>query len=102
MNLHPRLIGAIKITSTVVITGALGLEVWNLSGGFQQNEMSGFWQILLILVHFGLLAHLIEGILAGFLSPRHQALQAGVYTFFTGTVSLWEIYQRREEGSTSR
>lgn len=97
MNLHPGLIGAIKITSTVVITGALGLESWNLYGGFPQGQTSAFWQVLLMLVHLGLLVHLIEGIVAVYLSPRHQALQSGVYTFFTGTLSLWEIYQRREQ-----
>ena len=97
INLHPRWFMLIKITSTVLITGALGLEFWNFRIGLPSGEGFGQWQGLLIVVHFGLLVHLIEGIIVAVISPRHQALQSAVYTFFTGTVSLWDFWQQSQK-----
>ncbi|MEM8677556.1 MAG: DUF4499 domain-containing protein [Cyanobacteria bacterium P01_G01_bin.67] len=83
----------IKIISTIVITGSLGLECWNFYLYFQgeslpDNLNSLFWVGSIILI-----VHLIEALIAAIKASSYQKnpLSYGLYTFFVGFVSLQEL-----------
>ena len=83
---------AIKVLSTVLIAGAIALELWTVYTRTQQQEIPHFLTPVLYLVTFALVSHFIEGIIGAFVAFRQQknAIAAGVYIFFTGTVGLLE------------
>ena len=90
-----RLLTTIKIISTILITGALGLELWNLYA--VQSQMTPFELPfpLLWIGRFALVAHFLEGMIAFIYAPfRNQsAIASGIYTFFVGTVGLVELFE---------
>lgn len=87
--------GLIKIVSTVLITGAIGLEAWNryatLTNFAVPNQLYPvFW-----IGRFALAAHAIEGIIAILYagSKEKMPIRYGIYTFFVGTVGLIELFE---------
>ena len=89
-------VSVIKIVSTILITGALGLEVWHL---FLAANNSDFPQSLIPVLWFGrfaVIAHFIEGMIAASIAPSRQKpiLRYATYTFFVGTVGLLELLDR--------
>lgn len=94
-SLNPKLVQSIKIVSTILISNAIGLELWNLYAVFSHQVIPSFIQILVVIAHLALLSHFIEGIIAGFyIFPRGgNYIKDGVYTFFTGTVGLLELWE---------
>lgn len=95
--IHPQLLLSIKILSTVLIGGAIALEGWNFYSQFAHHPLPSLLQPLQWLGRIALVSHLIEGIIAGVYtaSSKKTALQAGVYTFFTGTLGLLELWGDR-------
>jgi hypothetical protein len=89
----PILIQAIKIVSTLLISGAIILETWNLITHFIDRPLPEIFKWVIIIERFALISHLIEAIIAGFSAQRQEKnpLRSGVYTFFVGTVGLWEV-----------
>ena len=89
----------VKVFSCILISGALGLELWNI---LAQGSLFPAWQFLFYLGRLALIGHLIEGIVAAFYAPSKGRLPlgTGVYTFFVGTVGLVELFQQpqKEEG----
>ncbi|MGK7923666.1 MAG: hypothetical protein AB4290_00180 [Spirulina sp.] len=83
----------IKVLSTILITGAIALQIWMFYFRSQSQELPHFLMPILWLTGFVLLSHLIEGIIGGFVAFRRQknAIASGVYIFFTGTVGLLEV-----------
>lgn len=79
----------IKVVSTVLITSALGLELWNLYAPIQGLA------ILFYIERFALISHGIEAAIAAVSAPsRGQSpLKYSLYTFFVGTVALIELFQ---------
>ncbi|MEL6437932.1 MAG: hypothetical protein AAFQ80_01570 [Cyanobacteria bacterium J06621_8] len=84
----------IKILSTILITGALSLDCWNIY--LQQHGQSLppglssiFW-----LGNISLSAHVVEGIIAAIKAPAcdRNPLRYGIYTFFVGYVGLQELF----------
>ncbi|MEY3869928.1 MAG: hypothetical protein RLZZ338_3819 [Cyanobacteriota bacterium] len=94
-SLNPKLVQLIKIVSTILISNAIGLELWNLYAVFSHQVIPSFIQILVVIAHLALLSHFIEGIIAGFyVFPRGgNYIKDGIYTFFTGTVGLLELWE---------
>jgi hypothetical protein len=89
------IIVAVKIVSTLLMTGAIGLELWNLL-----TQMGPFPPLpvpapLLWFTRFALIAHGMEGIIGTvFAFPRPDLPWFyGIYTFFVGTVGIWELFQ---------
>jgi len=84
----------IKILSIVAIASAIALEAWNFYGNFTHQPLPHVLLLVLGLGRIALLSHLIEGIIAGIYAPAKEknAVQYGIYTFFTGTVGLLELF----------
>jgi hypothetical protein len=89
------LLTTIKVISTMLIVGVLGLELRNLYAA--QSQMTPFelpfplrW-----IGRFALVAHFLEGMVAFIYAPsRNQsAIASGIYTFFVGTVGLVELFE---------
>ena len=92
------LLTTIKIISTMLIVGVLGLELRNLYA--LQSQMTPFELPfpLLWIGRFALVAHFLEGMIAFIYAPsRNQpAIASGIYTFFVGTVGLVELFELQE------
>lgn len=91
----------IKYLSTILITGAIGLELWRLYLIFHNDPIPSFMYPMLWLGRFALVAHLIEGIIAAIYAPRKQKypLSYGTYTFFVGTIALSELFALEDRNS---
>lgn len=89
------LLTTIKMISTMLIVGVLGLELRNLYA--VQSQMTPFELPfpLLWIGRFALVAHFLEGMIAFIYAPsRNQpAIASGIYTFFVGTVGLVELFE---------
>ncbi len=88
----------IKIVSTMLISGAIILGIWDLTSNLIDIPFHDIWKNetftwVIILARFALISHLIEAIIAGFAakSQGKNPLKSAVYTFFVGTVGLWEV-----------
>lgn len=84
----------IKVISIFVMTAAIGLEIFNLYELLAQKEIPASLNLFIWLAHVPVVAHLIEAIIAGYYAPskNQKSLNYGVYTFFTGTVGLLELF----------
>lgn len=85
----------IKVLSTVLISGAIALEWWNLyTHGFDRFE--GLMPIVWF-ERFALVAHGLEGVISAFLAPAkgEKPIPYGVYTFFVGTIGLLELFDQK-------
>lgn len=93
-----RLVIIIKIISTTLIIGVLGLELGNLYVLRSQMTPLDLPFPLLWIGRFALVAHFLEGLVAFIYAPsRNQpAIASGIYTFFVGTVGLVELFELQE------
>ena len=89
-----KLFPPIKVISTVLITSAIGLELWNIYTQLNYHQIPNILNPILWLGRLALIAHLIEGIIAAFSAPSKGEipLKYGTYTFFVGTVGLFELF----------
>ncbi|MGB6294568.1 MAG: hypothetical protein WBF90_00110 [Rivularia sp. (in: cyanobacteria)] len=89
---------AIKILSTVLMIGAIFLELWNIYA-IQNNLIIPsnikpiFW-----IERIAVATHLIEAIIAAFKASSKEKIwyQYGIYTFFVGTIGLMELFSEQE------
>ncbi|MBP0020770.1 MAG: hypothetical protein J7647_24835 [Cyanobacteria bacterium SBLK] len=83
----------IKVLSTVLIAGAIALDSWIVARAFPFSELPHFFFLLFWFTVFALGSHLIEGIIGTVVAFRRKenAIAAGIYIFFTGTVGLLEV-----------
>ena len=101
MKLDDRLANAIKLLSTVLISGAIALELWNLyTHGFARFDR---FKLLIWFERFALLAHLGEGAIAAIYAPRkgEKPIRFAIYTFFVGTIGLFELFDRSSDSNES-
>ena len=93
-SIKAKLLHLLKIISTVLIMGAIGLEIWNIYASLSESIVPDFLRLFIWLGIFAILAHFLEGILAAFLAFRSgkNSIKCGVYTFFTGTAGLLELF----------
>ena len=80
----------IKVTSIVLISAALTLELGNLALGIATPIPS----LVINFGRFALIAHGLEAAIAVIYAPsrQQQSLTYGLYTFFVGTVGLLELF----------
>ena len=97
-TIAPILLATIKIVSTMLISGAIILEIWELTSKFIHIPFYDIWKLeiftwVIIIARFALISHLIEAIIAGFAakSQGKNPLKSAFYTFFVGTVGLLEV-----------
>jgi hypothetical protein len=91
--MNPTIAKSIKIVSTLAMTSALGLSGWNLSLHLQGESLPPHLTSLFWLGSIALLAHGVEGVIAGLKARSHNKnpLLYGIYTFFVGFVGLQEL-----------
>ena len=99
MSIPKLVLITIKITATILIIGALGLELGNIFVGTDNMMLLNVPLPLLWLGRFALVAHFIEAIIAFIYAPsRNQsAIASGIYTFFVGTVGLLELFEEKKQ-----
>ncbi|MDJ0634204.1 MAG: hypothetical protein QNJ34_13525 [Xenococcaceae cyanobacterium MO_188.B29] len=85
----------IKITSTILITSALGLEIWQVYVLLNGTSLPNQLDPVLCLGSIALIAHLIEGLIAAFQANacHKNFIIYGIYTFFVGFVGLLELQE---------
>ncbi len=90
-----KLFSLIKITSTILITGALGLEIWQIYAILTDASLPNQLYPVVWLGSIALIGHLIEGLIAGFKANAGQKnfITYGIYTFFVGFVGLLELQE---------
>jgi hypothetical protein len=85
----------IKITSTLLISSAISLEIWKIAADFTNSELPDLPPLLFVISRSAITVHAIEGAIAAIYTPdKTKVLQEGIYTFFVGTLGLLEIYSR--------
>ena len=90
-----KLVSLLKVISPVLMVGAIGLELWNLEATLSHGQFPNSLMPVLWLGHFAITIHLIEAVVAALNAPakKHKLIQYGIYTFFVGTVGLWELFE---------
>ncbi|HEY9659289.1 MAG TPA: hypothetical protein V6C65_12610 [Allocoleopsis sp.] len=93
------LVSLIKSLSIVLMTGAIGLELWQLESVLTQSQQPAIPLVILWMARFALIVHGMEGIIAAVYATRQQRppLFHAVYTFFVGTVGLVELYNDKKQ-----
>lgn len=88
-------INLIKIISSILITGALGLDLWYLYWRLRDRIMPNILAPVLWIANIALAIHLIAGLIAAFKANTFERnfFTYGIYTFFVGFVGLWELWQ---------
>lgn len=91
--MNPNTARAIKIISTLAMTGALSLEAANLYLHLQGQSLPANLNPLFWLGSVALIAHAFEGIIAATKARSHakNPLSYGIYTFFVGFIGLQEL-----------
>lgn len=91
--MNPKITKTIKITSTLLISGALGLEFWNMYLYLHHSSLPAGLKSLFWLGNAALIAHGVEGIVAALKasSQDKNPLIYGIYTFFVGFPGLQEL-----------
>ncbi|MEM9538734.1 MAG: hypothetical protein AAGA60_04395 [Cyanobacteria bacterium P01_E01_bin.42] len=85
----------IKVLSTVLVTGAIALDSWIVTHSLPVSELPHLFRLLFWFTIFALGSHLLEGIIGAVVAFRREknAIAAGFYIFFTGTVGLLEVLE---------
>jgi hypothetical protein len=98
-QIKKKALSVIKFISTILIISAIGWELVNIYAALNNQKMPSNLNPLFWLGRFALVAHLIEGIIATvYASSKKKApIQYGIYTFFVGTVGLWELFTESNE-----
>ncbi|NJP09701.1 MAG: hypothetical protein HC866_09605 [Leptolyngbyaceae cyanobacterium RU_5_1] len=89
----------IKVISVVLISGAIGLEAWNLYAILTNRQVPSSLNPVFWIERFAVISHLIEGLIAAYYAPSRNKMpiQYGTYTFFVGTVGLLELFLQEPE-----
>ncbi|MGB7442995.1 MAG: hypothetical protein WA919_18170 [Coleofasciculaceae cyanobacterium] len=97
-RIDKKFVTAIKVISTVLISCAIGWELYNIYATLTDQAIPNSLNPVFWVERFALIAHLIEAIIATFYAPSKgkTLVQYGIYTFFVGTVGLFELFEERE------
>jgi hypothetical protein len=89
----------VKVLSTVLITSAIGLELWNIYAVLNHTKVPISLNPVFWIGRFALTIHFLEAVVAAFFAPsrKKMPLQYGTYTFFVGTISLLELFQQEDD-----
>ncbi|MCC5643752.1 hypothetical protein LC607_12505 [Nostoc sp. CHAB 5824] len=89
----------VKIISTVLITSAIGLELWNIYAVITNSNIPSSLNPIFWIERFAITSHFIEGIIAGFYAPSRKKIpiKYATYTFFVGTIGLLELFDQQDK-----
>lgn len=96
------IVTSIKFISTFLITGAIGLELWNIYTIYTHTPLPNILGPVFWFERFAVISHLIEGIIAAYFAPSRNRtpIKYGVYTFFVGTVGLLELFEQSDNSQS--
>lgn len=91
-----RLFAFIKLVSVILITSAIGLELWNTYALLTSSQIPSSLYPVIWLERFAITIHFVEGVIAAYKAPSKKKIpiKYGIYTFFVGTVGLLELFER--------
>ncbi|MBW4453059.1 MAG: hypothetical protein KME55_10445 [Nostoc indistinguendum CM1-VF10] len=89
----------IKIISIVLITSAIGLELWNIYAVITNSNLPSSLNPIFWIERFAMTSHFIERIIAAFYAPSRQKIpiKYATYTFFVGTIGLLELFAQEND-----
>lgn len=89
---------SIKLLSTVLIIGFLGIAGWNFYATGNNATIIDLPQWVIWWGYFAIFAHFLEAIAASIYAYFHQknVLLTGIYVFFVGTVGLGEVFGKQD------
>ncbi len=89
---------AIKIASTVLMIGAVGLELWNIYAGLNDVQIPSSIIPIFWIERVAVAVHFVEAIIAAFKAGSKDKIwyKYGVYTFFVGTIGLVELFNEEK------
>ncbi len=89
----------VKIISTVLITSAIGLELWNIYAVLSDIYVPSSLNPVFWIERFAITSHFIEGIIAAFYAPsrKKMPIKYATYTFFVGTIGLLELFNQEKD-----
>lgn len=90
-----RFFNAIKLISVVLITSAIGLELWNAYALLTNSKIPSALNPIFLIERLAIAIHFLEGVIAAYKAPsrKKMPIQYGTYTFFVGTVGLLELFE---------
>jgi hypothetical protein len=91
-----RFFSLIKVISVVLITSAIGLELWNAYALLTNSKLPSSLNPFFWVERFAVAIHFVEGVIAASYAPsrKKMPIKYGTYTFFVGTVGLLELFDK--------
>jgi hypothetical protein len=91
-----RFFSLIKVISVVLITSAIGLELWNAYALLTNSKLPSSLNPIFWVERFAVAIHFVEGVIAASYAPsrKKMPIKYGTYTFFVGTVGLLELFDK--------
>ena len=91
-----RFFSLIKVISVVLITSAIGLELWNAYALLTNSKLPSSLNPIFWVERFAVAIHFVEGVIAASYAPSRKKIpiKYGTYTFFVGTVGLLELFDK--------
>lgn len=99
MNIKQKIVSIIKVISTVLISTAIVLELWNIYAVIANMNIPSIVIKIFWVERFIVACHFLEGVIAAFYAPAKKKMpfKYGIYTFFVGTVGLLELFSAESE-----
>jgi hypothetical protein len=90
-----RFFAFVKVVSVILITSAIGLELWNTYALLTNAQIPSSLNPIIWLERLAITIHFVEGVIAAYKAPsrKKMPIQYGAYTFFVGTVGLLELFE---------
>ena len=97
-QIPPKFLMPIKVTSTILMASAIGLESWHIYTILHHSTIPHSLNLVFLVERFAVTAHLIEAVVAALYAPSRQEIPIkwATYTFFVGTVGLLELFNGDE------
>ena len=91
-----RIFTLIKGISIVLMSSAIGLELWNIYALISNSKLPSGLNLVFWIERFAVTVHFVEGVIAAAYAPSRKKipLTYGTYTFFVGTVGLLELFDK--------
>lgn len=96
-DIKKKLFKIIKIISIILITSAIGLELWNVYSLLTNSNIPSSLNPIFWIERLAIASHFVEGMIAAYKAPskNKMPLKYGTYTFFVGTVALLELFEEQ-------
>ena len=89
------IIKSVKFIAPILMLGAIALDAKFTYLFLHNQEIPKLLIALFIIATLAILTHVIEAVIAGFLArdKEKNPLLYGIYTFFIGTIALYELLE---------